>query len=190
MTNEEANNLVRKESKRLWKIRSFKIFILIILFIALLKIFLVVRFEHSNFICQINVYSISNTLWSYMNDYDGRIPSFDAWNDTIMEYVEMDEDELPESFFDCPNSKSVNKVSDYSLNSNLIERAGEMSAETVFIFESEPGWNQSGGSEIFNSFNHENGGWLTTLSRPEGYFITSKDVVKLEWSPKGPKAQK
>ena len=85
----------------------------------------------------------------------------------------------------------MGKMSDYSLNANLLEHPGLMSGDIVLIFESEPGWNQSGGPDIFNFSNHNNFGWFTTFSRPEGFFIESNDVNRLEWKQgQVPKAQK
>ncbi|MHC4950838.1 MAG: hypothetical protein ACYTEU_07625 [Planctomycetota bacterium] len=179
MMNEEQKELTQEESRRLWKSRASKITILVIMCFLIIAMVHAVNFNYKKIRCRLNIYPLHLNFLVYSNDHDDKLPPFEVWNDMLMEYTDT-----PESVFHCPASKSKGRTSDYSLNANLPFDAGSATPEyAVFLFESIPGWNQSGTSEIFNFSNHNNGGWYNTLSFPEGYFIKPIDVDNLKWKP-------
>ena len=178
MENKEKKELVQKESKRLWKRRSFKFSVLTIILFLSISIVHLIRTEYRKIICKINLcYGVHYGFHVYSNDYEDKLPPLDAWNDLLIEYADM-----TEKAFHCPASKSSGLMSDYSINKNLPVSAWTLpSSNMVFAFESVPGWNQAGDSDIFNFANHKSGGYYNTLSSDEGYYIRPEEVNQLKW---------
>ena len=87
------------------------------------------------------------------------------------------------SVFHCPGSKSSGKTSDYAINVNWYGNEDNVAGDMVFLFECNPGWNQVGGPEIFNSMNHKNKGGYNTQKIPEGQFVQSEEIENLKWKP-------
>ncbi len=79
-----------------------------------------------------------------------------------------------------PSSQSPDSwVSDYAMNSNCGEGSPD---DTVFLFESKPGWNQHGGPELFTFDNHEPKGGCVLLNDGTVKFIrTEEELHALRW---------
>jgi len=69
--------------------------------------------------------------------------------------------------------------SDYAMNPNCIK---ESPGDTVFLFESNPGWNQHGGPELFTFDNHDPKGGCVLLNDGTSKFIrTKEELQQLRW---------
>jgi len=69
--------------------------------------------------------------------------------------------------------------SDYAINPYCRK---ESSADTVFLFESKPGWNQHGGPELFTFDNHDPKGGCVLLNDGSTKFIrTKEELQQLYW---------
>jgi hypothetical protein len=70
-------------------------------------------------------------------------------------------------------------VSDYAMNSNCREGSPD---DMVFLFESQPGWNQYGGPELFTFDNHDPKGGCVLLNDGKVKFIhTKEELQQLRW---------
>jgi hypothetical protein len=70
-------------------------------------------------------------------------------------------------------------VSDYAMNPNCREDSAD---DTVFLFESQPGWNQHGGPELFTFENHDPRGGNVLLNDGTVKFVrTEKELQELRW---------
>jgi len=70
-------------------------------------------------------------------------------------------------------------VSDYAMNSNCREGSPD---DMVFLFESQPGWNQHGGPELFTFDNHDPKGGCVLLNDGTVKFIRTKEELhQLRW---------
>jgi hypothetical protein len=80
---------------------------------------------------------------------------------------------------DSPSQARNNWVSDYAMNSNCRKDSPD---DTVFLFESRPGWNQHGGPELFTFANHEPRGGNVLLRGGTLKFIRSEEELhQLRW---------
>ena len=79
-----------------------------------------------------------------------------------------------------PLSQPVDSwVSDYAMNSNCREGSPD---DMVFLFESQPGWNQHGGPELFTFDNHYPKGGCVLLNDGKVKFIrTDEELQQLRW---------
>ena len=70
-------------------------------------------------------------------------------------------------------------VSDYAMNSSCREGSPD---DMVFLFESQPGWNQHGGPELFTFDNHDPKGGCVLLNDGIVKFIrTTEELEHLRW---------
>ena len=77
------------------------------------------------------------------------------------------------------NEPPQNWVSDYAMNSNC---RADSPDDTVLLFESQPGWNQHGGSELFTFDNHDPKGGCVLLNDGTVRFIrTEEELHALRW---------
>jgi hypothetical protein len=68
---------------------------------------------------------------------------------------------------------------DYAMNSNCTDGSSD---DMVFLFESQPGWNQHGGPELFTFDNHEPQGGCVLLNDGTVKFIrTQEELQALRW---------
>lgn len=179
---DKLGQAIRKQSVCLWKRRSFKLSALIMVILLLVIMVNSIVSRVAIIICRTNLKGIDNGLSVYMFDYKDKLPLADSWNDLLVEYTDVGP-----TAFQCPGSKSSDKMSDYAINANLyeLESSGQWTRDTVVLFECDPGWNKTGGSELFNFTNHRNkGGCYNTASMAEGYFVLTENIGKLTWEPK------
>jgi hypothetical protein len=79
--------------------------------------------------------------------------------------------------FVCPG-KGAGK-SNYAMNPNCRHNS---SPDTVLLFETETGWNQHGGPDLFAFDNHDPRGGLVLLNDGTVKFIRTKEELKqLRW---------
>jgi len=93
-------------------------------------------------ICLANEHQLALAAISYANQHDGMLPPADKWSDAIVRYVKS------RDAFVCPNARDRN--CGYGFNKALGSRKLQSvrdPAGTVLIFESNLGWNGSGGRE-------------------------------------------
>lgn len=106
-------------------------------------------------------------------------PESNQWCDTIMQDRDNSEvrDEEMRERFKCPAAGEGK--SDYALNPNC---RPDSPRDTVLLFETEAGWNQHGGPELFTFDNHEPRGGCVLLKDATVKFIrTEEELRQLRW---------
>lgn len=93
-------------------------------------------------------------LMLYENDHDGYLPDSHDWCDQILPYLPSSDVRVwllsgnletnPEILFQC--SGDMTGPCSYAINKAVAgKKSSELPRNTVILFESKPGWNQSGG---------------------------------------------
>ncbi len=78
-----------------------------------------------------------------------------------------------------PGQTATSRQSDYAMNPNCHV---DSPPNTVLLFETQPGWNQHGGPELFTFDNHEPRGGLVLLNDGTPKFIrTEEELQQLRW---------
>ncbi|MHB1000098.1 MAG: DUF4190 domain-containing protein [Armatimonadota bacterium] len=93
--------------------------------------------------CMANVKRVSLSMQMYASEWNDSLPPADGWNDKVRPYVGND------SIFRCPSARS--KMPAYAVNSKFASKKSVEIAspdKKVLIFETEPGRNKAGGSEM------------------------------------------
>jgi hypothetical protein len=111
---------------------------------------------HNRITCVLNIRDIELMLSMYANDNEGYLPDKENWCDLILPY--KGELEGKNNIFKCPNDPlgpSSYAPCSYALNSAVSGRKFEdLPDNMVIVFESQSGWNLSGGKELINFRNH------------------------------------
>ncbi len=101
-------------------------------------------------VCQGNISALYTAIEDYAASHGGLIPDGVHWCDQLLSSARID----PQLFV-CPFSVTEPHQATYALNMHV---AGKLLAEipddTVILFESAPGWNQTGDTELVARENH------------------------------------
>ena len=128
--------------------------------------------------CLNNVKQLSTTVFMYEGDWDDHYPIAENWNDALRPYARNTK------VFICP--KESGPEPSYAMNaelSELPESAVDAYADTVLLFESEPGLNQSGGLELLPSPPRHHDSYV--IGYADGHVATVEDFETddLIWYP-------
>lgn len=130
--------------------------------------------------CEHNICYLGDELRRYAVANEGRMPISD-WCDVLKGMQELDE-----IAFICPANSQSSAKSSYGLNENLLGVAIEkISPDTVFLFETEDGWNQTGvaGSVLPNI--HKSGrSYKTFILLFDGTVVLAdkNEIFDLQWN--------
>jgi hypothetical protein len=96
-------------------------------------------------VCSENLRELQWALGYYADAHGGRLPSADKWCDQLLPYVK------DRSVFVCPAAR--NQVCSYALNRKVAgmrfaDLEGSANAKLIVLFESDAGWNATGGQEL------------------------------------------
>jgi prepilin-type processing-associated H-X9-DG protein len=94
--------------------------------------------------CGSNLAGLRNAMLIYANEFDEKYPTPDKWCDLLKYY------DVPEKNFKCPANNEAR--CSYAINPNCEPNSPP---DTVLLFESKGGWNQSGGPELLTLENHK-----------------------------------
>jgi prepilin-type processing-associated H-X9-DG protein len=134
-------------------------------------------------VCSVNMKSLSIAIMVYANDYDGRFPTADKWCDLLIEHADVSEMSLrcpvsPESGFSFAFNKNLDGLTTESVGMDV-----------VMIFESEPGINMTGGSQLVKTNRHPAsdkasfGGCNIGFADGRVEFVNADRISKLKWIP-------
>lgn len=126
--------------------------------------------------CLVNLRNLGVHLAIYADDYRGVYPPSERWCDAIVDPCGSD-DHGVRSLLRCPKAKVG--PCNYSMNPNAGPRQAR---DVVLLFESEPGWNQSGGAELLTTENHQGKGCSVLFTDLHVEFVKTEDLSKLKWT--------
>jgi hypothetical protein len=140
--------------------------------------------------CGSNLISLRRAMIIYALDYEGMLPTPSKWCDLLIEGGYANKKD-----FKCPSAK--NGPCNYAMN-QYVENIGSITTpnaphnglvllpDVVLLFETYPGWNQVGSSEILTTANHEDRGCNVSFldsHLTDVTFVMKQDLQKLKWKP-------
>ncbi len=155
--------------------------IIIVPFIAILLSILMpalakVRILSQRVVCGSHMNSIGKELMIYANDNNDKYPATDKWCDLLLENSNISKKVLI-----CPGAPEG--PCDYAMNKN-IEKIGPLGpSDLVLLFETDPGWNQSGDEEILSTENHKGDGCNILFNDGHVEFVLTENLSRLKWKP-------
>ncbi len=149
-------------------------------FIALLMAILMpalarARAQAQRIVCASNLRQIGIMMVMYAEEND-QYPTADKWCDLLLEHAEASN-----SMFLCKGTPEG--PCNYAMNKNIEELdLNNAPSDMVLLFETHPGWNQSGGPEILTTENHNGEGCNILFVDSHVEFIKAKDLNDLKWT--------
>jgi len=67
------------------------------------------------------------------------------------------------------------------MNKNIEQFGADAPPDMVLLFETHPGWNQSGGPEILTTENHQDDGCNILFADGHVRFVRTRDLNDLKW---------
>ena len=125
-------------------------------------------------VCGTNLSGLSKAMLLYTSEYDDKYPTAEKWCDLLPEKATV-----PRKSFRCKGASEG--PCNYAMNKNVENLGRNAPADMVLLFESKPGWNQSGGPEILTTNNHHDG---CNVLFVDGHveFVKTGDINKLRWT--------
>ncbi len=119
------------------------------LFLSMLLMFVSTTSTSGRSGCFFRMQELSSAIEQYCKQNEGYLPDAEAWCDQLVKTVEY-----PKFFSISPPSElyvntPIRKISEFAFNKNLDGyRLADIDRKTVLLFETDPGWNQNGTSDI------------------------------------------
>ena len=128
--------------------------------------------------CMEGIRQLGIGLLTYAQANEGKLPAAQKWCDVLVEQMNADE-----ALFTCPVAEGGR--CSYSLNKYAVEAGADLPENMVLLFESGPGWNQAGGSELFVASHETRRGSAgsVVLSNGEARFVFEENIDELNWKP-------
>lgn len=113
------------------------------------------RDDRAYMACKNRLEILYSAFVTYAANHEGRLPPADGWCDAIRPYLPSANGDV-ENSFRCPSDASKDKgLASYAMNARLSNTLlSQLPKDTVLLFESQPGWNLSGGPEDLFFENH------------------------------------
>lgn len=157
-----------------------------------------------------NMNKIASAMLMYANDYEGRLPDPNHWCDILLEHGYIGPENLymptigirwpyggnwpfglgnwppkeganinflPGSVIIWPSAR-IGKC-DFAMNRNC--RTFPVKEDTIILFVSKPGWNQSGGPELATMAHFKGEGILVYSDKEGSYFVPKEHISELSW---------
>jgi prepilin-type processing-associated H-X9-DG protein len=129
--------------------------------------------------CVVNEKQLALAALIYAGDHTNQFPPSASWCDAILPNVGSNN-----RVFQCPTAANPADKCDYAFNAALGGMdTGKVNPRTVLIFESDGGWNASGGSELMVS--RHMGGKVCVVAYADGSVqeIRQSALNTLRWNP-------
>jgi len=152
------------------------IIISILVFFIYIPVFLKIRQTAHRMLCGTNMSILGMAILTYTNDYDDNFPTSSKWCDLLITYPDVKPSTL------CCNGASEGPCN-YAINKNIEKYGLKSPPDIVVLFETHPGWNQSGGHEILTTDNHEGEGCNVLFMDWHVEFVKTEDLKDLKWEP-------
>jgi hypothetical protein len=126
-------------------------------------------------ICAASLHQLTLAMRMYSDDCDSQYPTPAKWCDLLIENQYLDAKQLR-----CPAAPEGR--CNYAINSNIEQLGPAAPADMVLLFETRPGWNQSGGPEILTTENHEGDGCNVAFVNAHVRFVDEHELKDLRWT--------
>ena len=157
-----------------------------------------------------NMCKLASAILIYANDHEDRMPDPNHWCDVLLDQGSISPEDLciptwgirwpfgkhwPLGLGNWPSKDGANITisagsviiwppprrdrCDFAMNSNC--RTLPVSGETVILFESKPGWNQSGSLELASSKHSKHNGIFVYRAQEGPMFVDMKYLSDLSW---------
>ena len=130
-------------------------------------------------VCAQNLSGISKAMRIYASDYNDTFPTPSKWCDLLVEHQNTSK-----HTFACPEALMKYRSADqcnFAMNKNVEKLGGNVPSNTVLLFESAPGWNQTGGPEILTTDNHQGQGCNVLFVDGHVEFVKTEYLSNLNW---------
>ena len=128
-------------------------------------------------ICKNNLVNLNNCFQVYCQKNNTcSVP--DNWCDFLMSYFKDEEDDI----YKCPTDKTG--TCSYAMNENIPADANELPSDLVLLFESKPGWNQTGSLDDVVTDRHGENNPGANIVFADGHvkFVPAEDIPNLRWT--------
>ena len=129
-----------------------------------------VRLQAQRMLCARNLKQIGPMMLMYADGYDGQYPTADRWCDLLEPYFRSNE-----KIFVCPAAEKGR--CHYAINPNAKPNSPP---DMVLLFETSPGWNKFGGSELLTTENHQGEGYNILFNDYHVEFVTPEKLAELK----------
>jgi len=127
-------------------------------------------------VCGSNMSALGRAMLIYADDFDGKLPTPSKWCDLLIEHGNVTKEQ-----FKCPGS--YKGPCNYAMNKNIEKMGLNGPPDMVLLFETYPGWNRVGSSEILTTANHRGEGCNVLFMDFHIYYEKIQDLQKLQWKP-------
>jgi len=134
-----------------------------------------VRMISYRMVCGTNLLGLGKAMLIYACDNDEMYPTPSGWCDLLIEHCDVSE-----KMFRCKGTREG--PCNYAMNKNMEKLGTKAPPNMVLLFESYPGWNQSGGPEILTTENHNGEGCNVLFNDLHLAFIKTEDINDLKWT--------
>jgi len=122
-------------------------------------------------LCGTNLRGVALAIQMYADDNDKQYPTPDKWCDLLEPYSGSNQ-----RLFVCPSAEEG--PCHYAINPNA---RPDSPPDMVLLFETRPGWNQSGGPEILTTENHYDRGSNILFVDMRVKFVKTEHLKDLRW---------
>ncbi len=122
-------------------------------------------------VCAANLRQLGLAMHMYAAVNDGKYPPADKWCELLEPCYNN------KKLLICPSAGQGR--CHYAINPHAKPNSPP---DTVLLFETHPGWNQSGGPEILSTDNHRNKGCNVLFNDMHIAFVKTKDLNDLKWT--------
>lgn len=130
-------------------------------------------------VCISNLHMLARAMVMYADHNSDRLPPAGKWSDAISTYV-RDKD-----IYVCPEARQLR--CGYAFNRDLSSRRVaevEQAGDIVLLFESNRGWNASGGPEALPAKPRHDGRDLFVFPLCDVHAVARQEVGQIKWDPR------
>ncbi|MBS3764602.1 MAG: hypothetical protein KGZ25_14990 [Planctomycetes bacterium] len=133
-------------------------------------------------VCEGHLRQLYIGMTMYSMDWEDNYPPADTWVDSLLKHMDADQNRSKMPIFCCPSAPE--KRCGYAFNARIDGiKTADIPSQTVLIYESELGWNGSGGAE----------NTVKKARHPDGIMVLFRDgtvravppgeISKFQWAP-------
>jgi len=138
-----------------------------------------IRAQAREVVCRSGMRMLGMSFSMYLDDNNIMFPTSSKWCDLLG---------VHESSLRCPGASYG--PCNYAMNKNVEKLGLRSPRDMVLLFETHPGWNQSGGPEILTTDNHRGKGCNVLFVNLKAEFVKTEDLDDLKWDIANNEAEK